>query len=113
MGASLAAGAQALPKDSGGVFVFLGDMPLIPHEVPMALAEALAGGGTAAAPAYKGRRGHPVLFGASLIPALAQLGGDEGARLILRNLGVRLALVETDDPGVLMDIDTQGDLPAA
>ena len=112
MASSLAAGVTALPPDSDGVFVFLGDMPLIPPDVPVALAEALARGAGAAAPAFEGRRGHPVLFGRASFPALAKLSGDDGARAVLRALGDRLVLVPTIDPGVLLDVDAQGDLDA-
>ncbi len=112
MAASLKAGVAALSADCEGVFVFLGDMPLVPPDVPPALAEALARGALAAAPAFEGRRGHPVLFGRSLFPALARLEGDEGAREVLRGLGDGLAIVATSDPGVLIDVDAPGDLDA-
>jgi len=110
MGASLRAGIAALPADAAGAFVFLGDMPRAPAGVLPALAQALAAGAMAAAPSFGGRRGHPVLFGAALLPALGQARGDEGARDILRGLGGRLALVEADDDGVLFDVDEAGDL---
>lgn len=110
MGASLRAGATALQPGCGGVFVFLGDMPAIPHDIGPRLAEALAVGAPAAAPRFQGRRGHPVLFGADLIPDLARASGDEGARRVLRALGDRLALVDVGSPGILTDIDTQQDL---
>jgi molybdenum cofactor cytidylyltransferase len=112
MAASLRAGVAALSADCDGVFVFLGDMPLIPPNVPPALAEVLAAGASAAAPAFEGRRGHPVLFGRSLFPALARLQGDEGAREVLRGLGDGLVIVATPDPGVLIDVDAPGDLDA-
>jgi molybdenum cofactor cytidylyltransferase len=113
MGATLRTGAASLPADADGVFVFLGDMPLIPAKVLPSLAEALAGGALAAAPLFDGRRGHPVLFSAELLESLRGLSGDQGARDLLQGLGARLALVETDDPGVLVDIDRPDDLDRA
>jgi molybdenum cofactor cytidylyltransferase len=110
MGATLRAGVASLPSDAAGAFVFLGDMPLIPPAILPTLAEALAAGAPAAAPRHAGQRGHPVLFGAALFPQLRALVGDAGARDVLRGLGGSLALVETDDPGVLIDIDRPGDL---
>jgi molybdenum cofactor cytidylyltransferase len=68
-------------------------------------------GAVAAAPVHAGRRGHPVLFSAELIPALKSLSGDEGARSVRAGLGDRLALVPADDPGVLIDVDRPEDLP--
>jgi molybdenum cofactor cytidylyltransferase len=105
MGATLRAGAASLPADATGAYVFLGDMPQVPVAILPALAEALAAGAPAAAPRFQGQRGHPVLFAAALFPQLKALTGDQGAREVLRALGDRLAIVETDDPGVLVDID--------
>jgi len=113
MGASLRTGIAALAGDCEAVFVFLGDMPLIPKSVTPRLVAALGSGSLAAAPAFNGRRGHPVLFGAALFPALARAEGDEGARTVLADLGSRLALVDVTDPGVIFDVDRPEDLPEA
>jgi molybdenum cofactor cytidylyltransferase len=110
MGASLRTGAAALDPRCAGAFVFLGDMPAIPHDIGPRLALALADGALAAAPTFRGRRGHPALFSAVLIPDLARAFGDEGARRVLQSLRDRLALVETDSPGIFTDIDTPQDL---
>ncbi len=112
MGATLRTGIAALPADAAGVFVFLGDMPRVPRQVPALLAAALAAGALAAAPTFAGRRGHPVLFGAALWPDLARARGDEGARDVLRGLGAGLVLVPSPDDGVLFDVDKPGDLQA-
>lgn len=110
MGASLRRVAAELPKDCAGVFVFLGDMPRIPHSVLADLADAARAGAPAAAPVFEGQRGHPVLIGAELVPQLAALSGDAGARAILKDLGERMALVEAPDDGVLFDVDRPQDL---
>ena len=110
MAAPLRTGVASLPDDAAGAFVFLGDMPLIPPAILPRLAGALAAGAQAAAPAFEGRRGHPVLFSATLFPALAALKGDEGARRVLMTLGDRLAIVESPDDGVLVDVDWPSDL---
>lgn len=110
MAASLRAGLAALPPDADGAFLFLGDMPLIPHDVPMRLARMLEAGALAAAPVFEGQRGHPVLFSATLFGDLGALEGDRGARAVLESLGDRLALVAVTDSGVLVDVDAPGDL---
>ena len=110
MAASLKRGVAALSPETRGVFVFLGDMPRIPVSVPLRLAEALEGAVVAAIPTFQGQRGHPVLLGAGLFASIAGLSGDEGARPIIKRLGARLAEVETDDDGVLFDIDAPQDL---
>jgi molybdenum cofactor cytidylyltransferase len=53
-----------------------------------------------------------VLFSAALFPQLLALSGDEGARQVLKSLGDRLTLIDTDDPGVLFDVDRPADLDA-
>jgi molybdenum cofactor cytidylyltransferase len=110
MGVSLRTAAAALPADTDGVFVFLGDMPAIALETPSHLASALDAPQRIAAPVLAGRRGHPVLFGADWLPELAKLDGDEGARALLAQAGSRLIAVEVSDPGVLLDIDRSEDL---
>jgi len=110
MAASLRAGIVSLPPDAAGAFVFLGDMPRVPHAVLAPLAAAVAAGASAAAPVHQGRRGNPVAFARSLFPELAELRGDQGARKILDRLGPDLALITSPDDGVLFDVDERGDL---
>ena len=111
MGHSLAAGVAASP-DVDGWLVALADMPCIQADTLRAVADAIATGAVLAAPTYAGRRGHPVGFAARWRDALMVLEGDEGARSIIRrNAGLLLA-IETDDPGVLQDVDTPADLAA-
>jgi molybdenum cofactor cytidylyltransferase len=110
MGASLRAGIASLPGDAGGAFVFLGDMPRVPHAVLAPMTKAVLEGAPAAAPVFEGRRGNPVLLGRELFPQLLALTGDAGARAVLETLGDRLALIDAPDDGVLFDIDERGDL---
>ena len=112
LSASLRAGLAAVQGDSDGVFVFLGDMPLIPQETTDTMIVRLANGAVAVAPTWDGQRGHPVLFDRSLFSVLMRLQGDEGARDLLRGLGDRLSLVAASGPGVLLDVDAPGDLDA-
>lgn len=112
MGASLRRAAAELEPACEGVFVFLGDMPRIPHAILPVLAEAVRKGAPAAAPVHQGQRGHPALLGRALLPQLRELSGDAGARGLLKRLGDRLALVEASDDGVLFDVDQPGDLGA-
>jgi molybdenum cofactor cytidylyltransferase len=110
MGASLRAGIASLPQDTAAAFVFLGDMPRVPHAVLAPLAEAMAEGAPAAAPVFDGRRGNPVVLGRELFPQLLALTGDTGARGVLQSLDDRLRLVEAPDDGVLFDVDSPADL---
>jgi molybdenum cofactor cytidylyltransferase len=94
MASSIRAGIAALPADAEAVVVALGDQPLVDPGVARALVERWRlGGARAVAPLYADGRGHPVLFEASLYPALLALDGDRGARTVLDELGAALALV--------------------
>ena len=114
LAASLAAGLAACPPATGGVLVCLGDMPLVrPDTIDAVIARFRAARDPAAiaAPVHGGRRGHPVLWGAAHLPALAALRGDAGGRAILASHPVLPAAV--DDPGTLLDVDTDAALAAA
>lgn len=106
MGFSIAAGVSARP-DATGWLVLPGDMPLIRTATMLAVAEALEQHPVAYAQ-YRGRRGHPVGFAAELYSELATLTGDEGARRLVARYPAHG--VDVDDPGVLIDVDTEADL---
>ena len=107
MGASLAAGVRAT-EESEGWIVALADMPWIAPVTIESIARHIDRGASIVAPIYRGRRGHPVGFGAIHRDALLSLGGDVGARAILESADV--TAIEVDDAGVLADIDTFADL---
>ncbi len=109
MGASLACGVAASRAATGWV-IALADMPAIRTATIAAIAATLAGGASLAAPTYHGSRGHPVGFAGRFGPELAALGGDEGARGVLAGHQAELECVAVEDPGILYDIDTPGDL---
>jgi molybdenum cofactor cytidylyltransferase len=109
MGASIAAGVGACPN-SRGWLVLPGDMPLVRPSTLVAVARALDQHPVAFAQ-HLGRRGHPVGFASELYSELAALTGDEGARRLVSRYPA--FAVELDDPGALIDIDTEDDLAAA
>ena len=115
MGASIAAAATHLLKQTpdsdlaSACLVALADMPwILPHTLDSIAAFAPRHAVTA--PAYQGRRGHPVGFSTALLPEMAALEGDIGARAIVARHHVHV--LECDDPGVLRDVDTPDDLRA-
>lgn len=111
MSASLGCGIRA-SRDASGWVVGLADMPRIRRETVAEVAGRLAGGAAIVAPAYQGQRGHPVGFASEFGDALVALTGDTGARVLLREHANSLQLIETDDPGVLLDVDTPAELAA-
>lgn len=107
LSASLQAGIAAA-AGATGAFIFLGDMPLIPHAVAGSLAAAL-GGHFAAMPRHAGKNGHPVLLSARAFPEIARLTGDEGAGRLLKQRG-DVAFVDVAEDAILLDVDRAEDL---
>lgn len=106
---SVRAGVKAVRDSDAAVFA-LGDLPRVQPETVGLLTRAFwAGLGDPIAAACDGRRGNPVLFGARHFDALANVEGDTGGRRILLE-SEDATLVETDDPGILEDVDTPEDL---
>jgi len=109
MGESLACAVRAAPGAAGWI-VGLADMPLVRESTVRQVADALAAGAAIVAPVHRGARGHPVGFSARFFERLAALGGDEGARAIVKAHAAEVVLVECDDPGVVADVDTRVEL---
>ena len=103
MGHSLAYGVRAC-SDAAGWVIALADMPAVSAATIAAVRDAIARGHDAAAPMHRGQRGHPVGFGIACREALLALTGDAGARRVLA--AHQPLLIEVDDPGCLLDIDT-------
>jgi len=106
MGFSIAAGVSAT-GDADGWLIVPGDMPMLRASSMVAVAEALEQYPVAYAQ-YRGQRGHPVGFSAELYSELVGLQGDEGARRLVARYPAQA--VDLDDPGVLLDVDTDEDL---
>jgi len=109
---SVQAGVEAIRAEADAAVFALGDMPRVrPGSVERLVAAYRAGDGDALAAAHRGARGNPVLFDGRHFDALADVAGDVGGREILLS-GTGSALVETGDPGVLIDVDTPENLDA-
>jgi len=109
MGSSIACGVRASMQSQGWV-IALADMPYIRASTVRAVAAGVQGRHSICAPCYGERRGHPVGFGSAYADALMNLSTDEGARhIIAANRGC-LELLETEDRGVVTDIDCRDDL---
>ena len=107
MGSSLACGVQAISQasDAKALMLLLGDMPWIrPGTLETLLGRAAED--SIVVPLAAGRRGHPVIFGRRFWPELMALEGDQGARSVLARYREAMIPVDTQDPGVLLDVDT-------
>lgn len=111
LSSSVRAGVDAAGDASADATVFLlGDMPSVdPATVDLLVDAYRAGLAEAVAPEYRDQRGNPVLFDREHFAALRAVEGDVGGRSVLLGSD-RGAMVETDDPGVVRDIDTREDL---
>jgi len=103
MGHSLACGVRARSNAAGWV-IALGDMPAVSPSTISAVRDAIARGHETAAPVHLGRRGHPAGFRSTCRDELLALTGDAGARSVLA--AHPPVLIDVDDPGCLLDIDT-------
>jgi molybdenum cofactor cytidylyltransferase len=108
---SLICGLDALGAADAGL-IALGDMPLVRPETIRDLGAAYdrAGGRLICVPVHEGIQGNPVLWGLDFFGELRTLSGDKGAKALRARHGDKVALLETSDPGVLIDIDTPEDL---
>lgn len=88
-------------------FLLPADMPLISDEVYAALTAAFDGSADVVYPVLDGRRGHPPLIHARLIPDILGYEGDGGLRAILS--GRREKSIAVSDKGIFTDLDTPQD----
>jgi molybdenum cofactor cytidylyltransferase len=105
---SLRAGIEALPPDTAGALICLGDMPAVkPAHIDKLIAafnplESRA----ICVPTKDGKRGNPVLWAARFFPAMKSVAGDVGAKHLIGENEDLVREVPFDDGGVLLDIDT-------
>lgn len=112
MASSIRTGIAALPATAAAVLIALGDQPAIPDDViPRLIARFGEGGAAVVMPAYRGERGHPVLFASSMFEDLATIGGDRGARDLIAQRAGSIALVPVD-AAAPSDVDTLDDIGA-
>jgi molybdenum cofactor cytidylyltransferase len=112
LGASLETGIAALPAAVTGAIIALGDQPTVSTAVIDLLIDAWHERHMPiVAPLYRGVRGNPVLFGASLFPELRTVGGDHGARDIIARSPERVTLVDVD-ADMPLDVDDRASLDA-
>lgn len=86
-----------------------GDMPAI-RPVTVTALLAYASADTIVRPRYREQPGHPVLFGRRFWAELRAINGGPGARQVIAANRRALVVVDVDDPGVVLDIDTRAAL---
>jgi molybdenum cofactor cytidylyltransferase len=111
---SLKAGIAAVPQESAGALIVLGDMPAVSTADLDRLIGAFrsSGGTTVVRATHNGKRGNPVLLPRSLFAAVAQLEGDTGARHLVEAELMPVIDVEIGE-GAGIDVDTRDALESA
>jgi molybdenum cofactor cytidylyltransferase len=110
LSASLRAGLKALPANTDGALVLLGDMPEIQSGDLKALLGAFTDNQTICVPVRYGRRGNPVLWGAHYFPELVGLTGAVGAKPLTAKFSKHVIEVPVASDGIFADVDTPSDL---
>ena len=111
MGTSLRTGLAALSSGTNAALIVLADQPFVRAETLNRLIDQYEqSGAQIAIPIYKGFRGNPVLLGRSVFPEVMALTGDIGCRAIFGNHVEGIVKVLVDDIGILLDLDTKGDV---
>jgi len=107
---SLHAGLRALPNDTTGTVVSLGDQPLLTSVELERMAEcAKASGAPIVVACYGGQRGNPVYFARSCFPDLFAVSGDEGGRVVVTDHPGDVVVCELGDAAASLDVDTPDD----
>jgi molybdenum cofactor cytidylyltransferase len=108
---SLKVGLSAIQPDSTGALVHLGDHPMVRVETFQAIVDSYNQLDKPIVIArHAGHRGHPVIFGRAIFAELQSAPEEEGARHVVNADASRVAYVDSDDPGVNLDLDTPADL---
>src|SRR5215469_9901579 len=111
MGTSVSTGLAALSSGTNAALIVLADQPFVRAETLDRLIDQYEqSGAQIAIPMYKGFRGNPVLLGRSVFPEVMALTGDIGCRAIFGNHVEGIVKVPVDDIGILLDLDTKGDV---
>ena len=111
---SLKAGIAALPAESDGAIVCLGDMP----QVDAALIDRLVAafdperGALVVVPTIAGKRGNPVVWSRRFFGDLGRIDGDIGARHVIASYPEAVVEVAVTGNGALVDVDTPDALRA-
>jgi molybdenum cofactor cytidylyltransferase len=115
LSSSLKTGLRAVPDESAGAVICLGDMPQISSALIDKLIDGFAPdrGALIVAPVKNKQRGNPVLWARRFFPELLKLDGDMGARKLANFYDEGLLEIEVDDDGAFSDIDTPEALAAA
>jgi len=104
---SIQAAVRSLPPgETEGLLLCPVDHPLVSSElVARLIAEFDSSGKTIVLPAFHGKRGHPLIFRASVYEELLAASPEVGARQVVWNHAREVLEVPTDEEGVLVNLN--------
>jgi len=104
---SIHAAIRSLPAGATeGILVCPVDHPLVSADLVARLIAAFdRGGKLIVLPRYNGRRGHPVIFRAELYQELLAAAAEVGARQVVWNHAGDVMEVETEEEGVILNLN--------
>ena len=106
--------APAAPDGAGRavrtVVMLPADMPFVRPETTRVVVAEAERRGSVVVPIYREERGHPIAMPLSLCARVLAEDVCSNLKAAFAAAGVERAGIEVDDPGVLRDVDTTGDL---
>jgi len=103
---SIQAALRSLPPDTDGMLLCLIDHPLISSALVQELIEQFyKTKGPIVLPVYEGRRGHPVIFSASLYDELLRAPLETGARAVVWAHKGEVEEVRTNEEGCVLNLN--------
>jgi molybdenum cofactor cytidylyltransferase len=107
---SLKEGVRNLPTGSTEVLVWPVDQPLVRKETVQQLVDTFHQHRKhLTIPVREGKRGHPVIYDLVAIHTIMGLSSSHTAKEVQTTFENETSLVEVNDPGILIDIDTPED----
>jgi molybdenum cofactor cytidylyltransferase len=112
---SIQAGIRSLPEEgSCGMILCPVDHPMVSAAlVARLIGEFDASGKAIVIPTYQQRRGHPLIFRASLYPELVAASPEVGARQVVWAHADEISEVATEEEGVILNINDSATLERA
>jgi molybdenum cofactor cytidylyltransferase len=107
---SVQAGLRALPRQTTAVLVLLGDQPMVsPGIIDRLIDHYKRSDRGIALVSHRGKRGHPLIFSSAYIPEVLGYEKDLSLRTLMENHPEEVDVLETGNPEILRDIDTEKD----
>ncbi len=103
---SIQSALRSLPPQTDGIILFLIDHPLISSTlVDELIGSFYTSGKPIVLPVYEGRRGHPVIFSASLYDELLAAPLETGARSVVWSHAADVQVVQTNEEGCILNLN--------